>query len=94
MRIKQGKETKGLAVNVATMANIDDDHKEPGLKDTVNNAIASNSVGIKTLERSFQCFSLKRICFQRVENIGNALIETPLKVRDAPQDGFGLSSQF
>jgi hypothetical protein len=83
-----------LPIDIPAMTDVDDDHKKSGSEDTIDNTAAPYAVGMKTFERSLESLPPERVRFKRIENIGNAPVETLLPLCDPPQNGFGLMGEF
>ena len=83
-----------LSVDVATVADVDDEHKQFLLANKIYDSVAAHPVGIPTLEFAFKRFALMRIAPKIIQGTGDPLIEHRFPFRHAADHALGLIGEF
>ncbi len=72
------------------MADVKDEHKEFLLTNEVDDAVASDSIGVPALQLALEGLALRRITLKIIEGIGNPLVERGFPLSHAADDALGL----
>ena len=82
------------SVDVAAVADVDDEHEKFLLTNEVDDAVAPNSIGVPAPQLTLEWLALMRITLKIIEDTGDPLIERRFPLGHAADDALGLVGEF
>ena len=82
------------SVDIPAVADVNDQHEQFLLMHDVEDAIASDSIGVPALQLALERFALMGVTLQIIEGAGHSLVERRFPLDHAANDALGLVGEF
>ena len=84
----------GSVVDIAAVADIDDEHEQLLLTHQIDDAVASDPIGIPALQLTFEWLALIRVALKVIKNTGHPAIQRRFPLGDAADCALSLVGEF
>ena len=82
------------SIDVAAVADVDDEHEQFPLTDEVDDAVAPHPIGVPALQFALERLALIRITLKIIEDTGDPLIKRRFSLSHTTDDVLGLVGEF
>ena len=82
------------SIDISAMADVDNEHEKFLLTNEVDDAVASNPIGVPALQLALERLALRRITLKIIEGAGDPLIERRFPLGHAADDALGLVGEL